>query len=439
MKWSQFNIEISLDDTLDKEKIVYNTFTDSRCIFTPKLDEIVLRACQGETLSDEDRKVVKKLSKLGILVPRDINEDRELEYWFQKIKFDSSILHLTILTTLDCNLRCSYCFESDVLQPVKLGLEKIEQMLPWINEQLQACNPRTVLLTFFGGEPLLNWEAIELLSREISALTHSRGTDVEFQLITNGVLLDEKHVNFLTSYGQTQIKVTLDGDEPAHNSKRPLSDGRGTFQTIISNLLPLLGKVDLIIGGNYDEKNLASISNLLDYLISNGFNEANCSLAFKPIMAIPDKEAICKPCTYSETKVEDILWTITETEKRGLKAWKKIALQPCEALREWSFTIDPFGQLYKCPAMVGRPEGVIGDLSSKMLNYTNTLFMTADHWKKCGQCSFRPICNGGCGFSAAIKHGDYKEIACEKKYMQGVSLELIKEECLEAFSLLGAP
>jgi hypothetical protein len=37
-----------------------------------------------------------------------------------------------------------------------------------------------------------------------------------------------------------------------------------------------------------------------------------------------------------------------------------------------------------------------------------------------------------------MKHGDYLKIACERRYIEGVSLELIKEECLEAISSLRA-
>ena len=62
--------------------------------------------------------------------------------------------------------------------------------------------------------------------------------------------------------------------------------------------------------------------------------------------------------------------------------------------------------------------------------------MTADHWKKCDETSFRPICNGGCGYNAHLIHGDYQETACEHTYIERVSLELVKDESLEALSSL---
>lgn len=437
MKLSAFNVDLPLD-SFDGNRVVYNTFTDSTCIWTPELDQVAQRACRGMELSKDERQAVEELAELGFLVPQGVNEDRELEYWFQKVKFDSSVFQVTLLPTYDCNLRCTYCFESDVLQPLTMSPAVVEQALEWIDKMLHASRPRTMLLTFFGGEPLMHWEAVELTCWGTAELVKARNIALELQVITNGVLLSEEQIDFLQDIGPTQLKVTLDGDEAAHNAKRPFSDGGGTFRTIINNLLAVLGKVDLVIGGNFDATNLASIPKLLDYLRSLGFDETNCSFSFKPIMAAPGGESVCTPCTYSDTKVEDILWAVMETERRGMKALRKTALQPCEALREWSFTIDPLGQLYKCPAMVGRTEGIVGDITSETLNYTNTMFMTADHWKKCGRCSLRPICNGGCGYSAFIKHGDYQGIACERRYIEKVGLELIKDECLEAITSLRA-
>ena len=90
------------------------------------------------------------------------------------------------------------------------------------------------------------------------------------------------------------------------------------------------------------------------------------------------------------SNVGDMLFLIRETEKRGFKSGMGVSLGPCEVSKEYSYTIDPFGKIYKCGGFVGRKEFVIGDLSKQGFNYKLAQFMTTDTWR--GDCRDVPIC-----------------------------------------------
>ncbi|MBI3610266.1 MAG: radical SAM protein, partial [Nitrospirae bacterium] len=222
MKPSKFNVLIP-NFPGDGEYLVFNTFSDSRVVINEQLKSVMEKA-QGLTdlsiLTEEERSHLILLRDLGVMVDKDVDEDRELEYWFQRLKFDTDTLDLTVLTTSACNLGCTYCFEEGINLKGFMKEETSLRVSAWAAKKLDEVRPRILHLTLFGGEPLLNPEAARFLSRSLHDLARARGIEHQISIITNGVLLTEPIVNDLMPLGLKRIKVTLDGDEAAHDSKR---------------------------------------------------------------------------------------------------------------------------------------------------------------------------------------------------------------------------
>ena len=440
MKLSKFNV-LMPNCPSPGEYLVFNTFTDSRVVINEQLKG-VMEKVQGLTdlsvLSEEERNNLELLRDLGVMVDEEVDEDRELEYWFQRLKFDNTTLDLTILTTSACNLGCTYCFEDGIDLKGIMREEICLRVADWVARALDKVRPRSLHLTLFGGEPLMNPEAARFLSRSLYNLAQARGIEHQISIITNGVLLTEAIVDELMPFGLKRIKVTLDGDEAAHDSKRRYKNGKGSFQVILKNLLAVKGKAPISIGGNFDETTKDSIPRLLDQLVELGFTPADImDITFKPILAATNRLPVLNnamdsghSCTFSDMKVSDIVWLHDEVEKRGFKTTEHIAIGPCCATREHTYTIDPWGSIYKCPALVGREEYIIGDVHDSQTNHRNTQFMTVDLWRDpiCQPCAYRPICGGGCRGSSVTQSGNFQKIACEKPYFENVALELVKKE-----------
>lgn len=433
MKLSNFNIFIPSFPGKG-EFLVFNTFTDSRVIVNEDLRKAMEKAGEKSPLNGEEIKHLNELRELGIMVDDHVDEDREIQYWFQKFRYDSSTLSITILTTYACNLGCTYCFQEAFHSPFSMGRKTSRKVIRWVSEKIRIISPLEVDLVFYGGEPLLNPEAIQIISREMFEITKPMGIQLNISIITNGVLLDRQLVDFLLPLGLKEIKVTLDGDREAHNAKRPHRNGEGTFDTILRNLSKINGKVPISVGGNFDDSNKESIPRLLDLLVERGFNGNLKRVGFKPIFSSLDNgrrpQNPLNTCTFSDIDIEDLLWLRRETETRGLPCEGGIALGPCGAAREHAYTIDPLGKIYKCPGSAGMDEFVIGDINGDELNFRNTQFMTFDPCKICRGCPYLPICGGGCRMSAHIKKGDFLDIACERKYFDRAAPEIVKYEYL---------
>ncbi len=431
MRPSKFNLLIHSFPEYD-ESLIFNTFTDSRVVVNSQLKEVMERAGNGGSLTDEEIIYLEQLKDLGVMVDDKVNEDRELEYWFQRFKFDPSTLSVTVLTTYACNLRCVYCFQEGYHRNSFMNKHTCKSVIEWILKKLDEIRPGTLRLTFYGGEPLLNIQAVKLIAKELFSQSRKRKITQEISIITNGVLLTRELVDCLVPLGLKGVKVTLDGDEEAHNAKRPFRNGRGTFKTIMANLIEIKERVPVAVGGNFDDSNKYSIPRLLDRLIEGGFNGDLERVDFRPIFSNFESTKLSnithRTCTFSDIRVEDILWLRDEVENRGFRAGEGIALGPCEAHREYAYTIDPRGKIYKCPGFVGKEDFVIGDLYNDGLNYRNTQFMTVDLWNRCKDCPYIPLCGGGCRSSAYIKDGNFENATCEREYFEKVALELVKRE-----------
>jgi len=440
MRPSKFNVFIPLQD---EKKLIFNTFSDSRVIGDRDVITAIETSDQPHLLSEKQRDQLHQLKELGIMIDDDANEDREIEYWFQGVKFDSSIMSATILTTLACNMKCVYCFEQGVDSNLSMEQEMAAKVCNWLTNKMDKVRPRELFIVFFGGEPLLNLEAVKFISKTLYHESEKRGVTLNIEIITNGLLLTPKLVDTLTPFGLRRVKVTLDGDEACHNRMRPRKRGvgadgndKGTYRDIIDNLLNIKGRVPIAIGGNYDNTTKRHIPALLDDLKNMGFGDEIEKIAFKPILGFPGHKTwsshMIEPCSFSETNVEDIFWLIQEIEKRGFKPIKDIALGPCESMREHTCTIDPRGDIYKCATLAGRKEYAIGNIDDDLVkirfNPINVAFMTADLWRKCKECKFIPICGGGCRIGAILQKGSPSAILCEKEYFEKVSTKLVVSE-----------
>ena len=77
---------------------------------------------------------------------------------------DASQLRVTILTTLQCNFACDYCYQGehgDFGRPAEqMSIETAARVAAGSRRGSTRSQPARLVLTFFGGEPLLNMPAM---------------------------------------------------------------------------------------------------------------------------------------------------------------------------------------------------------------------------------------------------------------------------------------
>ena len=200
---------------------------------------------------------------------------RSLNQFFTSLRTDTSELRVTVLTTLQCNFACDYCFQGDHgdynKTAAKMSLETSARVADWIERELDRLRPESFVLTFFGGEPLLNLPVMYDLAERAWQASQARGVPMSISVITNGLLLTPEVVDRLLPFGLNGVKITLDGDKDTHNRMRPLRGGQGTFDRIVENIRRVAGRCRISIGGNFDESSVDSYPALLDFLKEQDF------------------------------------------------------------------------------------------------------------------------------------------------------------------------
>ena len=237
MQPSLFNNRVPLPDD---EVFLMNTFTDAQLVVSSdvvalldRLDAATETHADGTSevnpdldLTDEEREVLDELSTHGFVVDDRQTERKALDKFFVDHHENTEELHLTVLTTLQCNFSCDYCLQGDHgewnASVNRMSLPTAYMVCDWLTERLDTVKPGRFVLTFFGGEPLLNLEVLYAIAERAWAATQTRSIEMEINVITNGLLLTPDVVDRLAPYGLNGFKTTPGRPPLQHRDRRQL-------------------------------------------------------------------------------------------------------------------------------------------------------------------------------------------------------------------------
>jgi uncharacterized protein len=477
MQSSMFNLRVPLagDDVF-----LMNTLTDAQLVVSSDVAALLDGGDAG-ALDDDTRDAVSLLTENGFLVQSRDHDRSNLTEYLTRVKSDSSELNVTVLTTLQCNFACDYCYQGDRGDynkfAEKMTLDTAAQVGTWIEREMDRVHPEKVVLTFFGGEPLLNLPVLYYLAERIAGAARTRGTELAITMITNGLLLTEDVVDRLLPFGLRGVKITLDGDRETHDRMRPLRGGQGTFDRILENMRRIAGKCGIAIGGNFDESSVDSYPALLQFLREQEFADKLVKVNFKPIVRSPESSArlladadrgirlqpdsqsraarilaltpvsadgtpmkplggtcmtsagagggtTCDSCDFLDDKMAFLR---DETRRQGFPTPDGVHNGPCHVHMTHAHTIGPDGALYACPGFTGEKAlatGHIDDRLDPLRAIAKEKFDRLSPWDECGDCAFIPVCAGGCIASSHATLGDMNMPTCHKRAYESAVVSL---------------
>jgi uncharacterized protein len=475
MQPSMFNVRVPLETVSGRDDVfLMNTFTDAQLIVSGEVAGLLDRVGEsgaGAARTSDEREALATLTEHGFIVSDRASERQRLEEFFREFREDGDQIRVTVLTTLQCNFACDYCFQGDHGDynkfAAKMSMDTALRLAEWIDERLDAVKPESLALTFFGGEPLLNLPVVYFLAERMWNACALRGVRMLVNVITNGLLLTPAVVDRLQPFGLNGVKITLDGDRDTHNRMRPLRGGQGTFDKIIHNVRQVAGKTRISIGGNFDMTSADSYPALLDFLKEQEFADKLSRVAFKPVIrdpktapspppppagagpkkffALTDVSAPAKPlngtcmtsagggtsiCDSCNFVDEKMAFLREETKKRGFATSDGLHMGPCEIHRRHAYTIGPEGSLYACPGFSGDAAASTGHIDGRAdarRAAAATRFEALAAWKECNDCAFIPVCAGGCSVASHTELGDMNRPACHKTSLEAGLVSLARE------------
>jgi len=168
---------------------------------------------------------------------------------------------LKLVLTAGCNLRCSYCYQSDK-KNLRIDWDIVQAAL----DRLLASPRSDVQLLFIGGEPLLEFPTIERAMAYVAA--HKRADmTVRPSIITNGMLLGERETAFLVAH-RFLVQLSFDGLPPAQRLR-----GQHTFEKLdalldsLRNRHPGFYEHHLRVNITFMPGTLAYLADSVDYFL----------------------------------------------------------------------------------------------------------------------------------------------------------------------------
>lgn len=192
------------------------------------------------------------------------------------------ITSYTIYPTTDCNARCFYCFELAHSSRIPMSPKVAEDVGNYI---LKASQGKPITIRWFGGEPLYNPEAMDIICNKLK----EANTEYYASMVSNGYLFDDINVEKAKKlWNVSRVQITLDGTEDIYNNVKAYiyKDGTSAFKRVMDNIERLL-KADIYVSirMNMDEHNADDLYTLIDMLAEKfgGYEKfsAYCHLLFE--------------------------------------------------------------------------------------------------------------------------------------------------------------
>jgi len=388
--------------------------------------------------SDEEDAQAALLEDGFLVATREEDDERLREHLDRASDGIPGEMHVTLMPTLACNLACDYCFQKEHPAFGKMNAATEDATLEWVLRAIDERKLRSLHVHYFGGEPLRRKDFVLRTAEILSTAMAARGGTFSWSCTTNGVNLTPDFAARLRRFGDGTFKVTLDGDRETHDRMRTYRNGRGSFDEIFENVVACASIARIRIGGNFLPDQQASFERLLERIESAGLSGKLESVRFKPIIDTQkNAKASCTGCT-GERETETLVQLNKSIERRGMGSREQRhetleeMLGPCELHWKNSYTIDPDGRVYKCPAVAGIPGMEVASVRASAVEKEAPLLVLRP-WKKCGDCPYLPVCMGGCLGSKYLKTGRADEVACKLEAFEASFRDAVTKRYLAEF------
>lgn len=157
---------------------------------------------------------------------------------------------------------CTYCYVRKENTKTSLSLN---ECLLGVDTLLNSKGKQKTI-QFLGGEPLLEYKKVIKIMNY--AASHSCGKQIDFIISTNGILLDQKKIDFFNKY-DSLIIVSIDGSAKTHDLYRKIKGSdQSSYDIITENIRKInLGSSRLMASYVFTPKTinkaLANIKNLV--------------------------------------------------------------------------------------------------------------------------------------------------------------------------------
>jgi len=317
-----------------------------------------------------------------------------------------------LLVTEACNQACIYCLNgSDTYQksaPSVMSPDVAVASIRACLDKLKAGG--TLQVTFFGGEPLLQWALIKEVIRRCESEVRKDYGDrkIAYHITSNLTLNPPDLIEVLKKHNMTVLS-DIDGPPEVHDRCRPYLGGRPSHAQSAATIRRLVDAgIKVALRTTITALNQDAILETAAH--HKALGAANSG--FVPVCAVnSDKDYLADELLPDPDR---IIARLVELYRSGL--WSRDNLFPfneyvlklrpgsrqvtgCAAPSGSTPVIRPNGDVYLCIYLVGQEKFRYGTLSTpwdRRLLDRSSVSLHVDNVPGCKACAWRYACGGGC-------------------------------------------
>jgi uncharacterized protein len=139
------------------------------------------------------------------------------------------------ILTNQCNLRCQYCFVNQNIE--KMSYQTALNATNFLIENSKETG-YTPNITFFGGEPLLEWDSVIVPITKY--IRNEYKQQFNLSITSNCILMTEDKLRFMKE-NNIGLLFSIDGDKETQDFNRPFHNGKGSFD-VLKDKIPMILK-----------------------------------------------------------------------------------------------------------------------------------------------------------------------------------------------------
>ncbi len=392
MKFSEYNIFVAQGDVV----LGYNTYSDSLIAISQNAYLQLAECGSADEYEIRNKKLYHQLVDNGFVIDDTRDELAEIRLRNKEYSFNYCY-DLTIIPTLDCNLKCWYCWEKHVANS-QMSSEVQAALLLHVKNKVATETINRLNIEWFGGEPLLRFDSVVYpLGTALCDIAQNHNIPFSSTFITNGTFISSQIIHRLKELSPS-FQITLDGHQKKHNKVRVRKQGRdGTYEQTIEGIHLISNEISdaqITVRINFDDKTLLSFDGVLRSL--EGVDKNRTRIYLERVW-----QTLENVKGYNEG--------LFEVMQKAISAGFNVEygnfnprLVCCKTDKYQQLGVNYDGKIFKC---TGRPfdeensDGLLlpsGEIMWKHSRVAKRLGLATFEQEMCLKCQMLPLCMGPC-------------------------------------------
>jgi uncharacterized protein len=362
------------------------------------------------------------------LFQRGIHPDLKPERRQERFLSGMNPPNIVIYVSQSCNFSCAYCVNQRGTfgHPASfMSPECANDVLRFVREIVESDTHRTMTVSLFGGEPLLNLKAVYILARGIQDLNHShRGTRIHLILSTNGTIYSREIFDVFAERPElSTVSVSFDAFKDIQDRNRPfLGSKRSSYDCVLGNIQRMMHEgipccVSCVVTDSLDyvaaakELHRLGINCLMMRPLSRHiFGTSRFPDVFKEEFADWKRKYL----EYTDFHLDYLMRSnpvehvdrsfLVEGYIKNLAGTGGVPYGLSCGSGDTVISIDSEGKIFPCTGFLGRKELCLGEVKKgfdkrKYSAFANWLLSNGQHridHERCRNCFAKRFCGGGC-------------------------------------------